>query len=174
MIKSNIFYLFLVAIFLTLSALSFYWFNNVDSYTDTHSAQSNPVLETSTNIWHKFNAVLDFLDILGDNSSNEKVNKDIDLLDNPIEKSASVVSTFEINQQTENINNNENIEKKKESNSASINDIMEKKEVKEKKWYQKTSQWISKTGFYAFKKDSNLELGWQSSKGKTYSISIPY
>lgn len=170
MIKSNIFYLFLVAIFLTLSVLSFYWFNNVDSYTNTHSAQENPVLESSANIWHKLNAILDFLDILGDNSKNEKDYKDIDIFDNPIEQGVGVLSTFEVNDQLE----QEDKKVQEQSASASIGEIMEERQVKEKKWYQKSNQWISKTGFYAFKKENSLELGWQNSQGKTYSINIPY
>jgi hypothetical protein len=170
MIKSNIFYLFLVGIFLTLSALSFYWFNNVDSYTNTHSAKENLILESSANIWHKFNAILSFLDIFSDNSKNQTDYKDIDILDNPIEKSAGVLSTFEINDQLE----QEDKKEQKKSSTASIGEIMEEKQVKEEKWYKDSSQWISKKGFYAFKKDNSLELGWQNSQGKTYSISIPY
>jgi hypothetical protein len=170
MIKSNAFYLFLVGIFLTLSALSFYWFNNVDSYTDTHGAKENTLLQGSTNVWNKLNAILDFLDILGDNSQADSNDKDIYIFDNPIKKSAGVINSFEVNSLLE----QENKEAQKKSTNYSIGDIMEEKEIKEKTWYQKSDNLISKTGFYAFKRDNNLELGWQSSKGKTYSINIPY
>jgi hypothetical protein len=170
MLKSNTFYLFLVAIFLTLSALSFYWFNNVDSYTNTHSAKENPLLEGSANVWHKFNAVLEFLDVIGDSSGNENDYNKANAFDNPIKKSANVLSSFEVNDQLE----QEIKSKELESASPSINELMEERELKEKPWYQRSSKWISKKGFYVFKKDRSLELNWQSSKGKTYSISIPY
>ncbi|MCF7795029.1 hypothetical protein K9M50_01550 [Patescibacteria group bacterium] len=173
MIKSNIFYLFLVAIFLTLSVLSCYWFNNVDSYTDTYSAKENPVLENSENIWYKFKAVLSFLDILGNYSNDEDNYEDINIVDNPIKKSAKVISTFEVNNELEN-ENEKNEQKQEKSVSSSISEVIEDKGVKEKKWYKKYSHWISEKGFYVLKKDGNLELGWQNPQGKTYSISIPY
>ncbi len=170
MIKSNIFYLFLVAVFLTLSALSFYWFNNVDNYTNTHSAKGNAILESSVNVWHKFNAILSFLDIIGDNSNNQNDYKDIDVLDNPIEKGVKLASTLEINEEIKNINKSE----EQEATTKSVNDIIEEKSIKEKKWYKNSNNWLSKKGFYAFKKENTLELGWQNSQGKTYSISVPY
>ncbi|MFP4514465.1 MAG: hypothetical protein ACLFNO_00470 [Parcubacteria group bacterium] len=163
--KNNIFYLFVVGIFLTLSALSFYWFNNVNTYTETN--KSNNIVENSANIWYKFNSILDFLDIIGNNSSNQA--KGVDMLDNPIENSANVLSTFKIDNELE-----QEIEYQEGSISPSFNELVEEKQLKEKTWYKKYSQWISQKGFYTFKKENLLEVGWQNSLGKTYSISIPF
>lgn len=170
MIKSNVFYLFLVGIFLTLSVLSFYWFNNVDSYTNTHSANENYILESSANIWHKFNAVLVFLDIFSDKSKNQSDYNNINILDNPIEKGVKLASTLEVNEEIK----NESKDEEQDLSLKSINHVVEEGSLKGKKWYKNFSQWIYKKGFFAFKKNSSLELGWQNYQGKTYSINIPY
>jgi hypothetical protein len=168
MIKNNIFYLFLVAIFLILSVLSFYWFNNVDSYTNTYNTEEDVIFKKSVDVWYKFNAILSFLDILDNDSKNQNDNKNISVLDNPIEKGVKLASTLEIE---------EEIKNKSEEQTAttkSINNIIEEKRIKEKEWYKNSDNWLSKKGFYASKSDNVLELGWQSSQGKTYSINIPY
>jgi hypothetical protein len=168
MIKNNIFYLFLVAIFLILSVLSFYWFNNVDSYTNTYNTEEDVIFKKSVDVWYKFNAILSFLDIFDNDSKSQNDNKNISALDNPIEKGVKLASTLEIE---------EEIKNKSEEQTAttkSINNIIEEKRIKEKEWYKNSDNWLSKKGFYASKSDNVLELGWQSSQGKTYSINIPY
>jgi predicted RND superfamily exporter protein len=174
MIKNNLFYLLLVFIFLILSALSFYWFNNVDSYTNTYSAQNNPILENSVKILYKFNVVLDFLDILGDNSLNEKDYNKVNSLATSIEKSSNTVDTFTIAEQLKNDKKLENVNNKEGTVATNGSEVIEIRDFKEKKWYQKFSQYLSKIGLFAFKKDNYLKLGWQSFKGKIYSINIPY
>jgi hypothetical protein len=170
MIKKDIFYLFLVGIFLVLSALSFYWFNNVDSYTNTHNTKKNTLVENSANAWNKLNNVLNFLDILGHNSKEDNNDKDIYTVNNSIKNSDDFIKKLEIvdesNQKNEQIGG--------ELSSSSIIKIIEQKEIEEKRWYQKIGYHLSKTGLYTFKSENILELGWQNSKGKTYRLNIPY
>ncbi len=164
----NLLYLFLTGGFLVLVLLSSYWFEQSEKTDDYYDAQDNPVVTGSIEAWKVFNSTLSYLDILGADVQKDPKPFWENHFKNPLRRGVDIAGTFETKEVTE-------IAKEvldKSDFDKSVKEVVQNTSGED--WFKNSSAWLSKQGLYYLKTSQGVELGWQSSQGKTYSFTVPY
>ncbi|MCF7820334.1 MAG: hypothetical protein K9M44_02585 [Candidatus Pacebacteria bacterium] len=155
-IKSNFFYLIISVLALIVVAL----------FTVSQAQPENQRSQQNLEFIGKFNKSLSSLgqainwtaSLVPDYREHKFKPSWKNVFNNPLKNSVEVISSVQV--ETSDKINNLNIE--------DLDNFIGRKEL------IKSQSWLGEKGFFFYRENSDLFLGWQSSKGKRFSLTIPY